>query len=91
MKNSLQNLKNKTSTIDFKQDKNSWRYEAKVNIDQTMNLVTHKIPQDKIPLKERKPMFVELDMQLEYLKHRRINLSLESIPTIRNADDAWFA
>jgi len=37
-----------------------------------------------------KPNVIEVDLQFEFLKHKRINLSLDQLPDIRTAGDTWF-
>ena len=38
----------------------------------------------------RKPNVMEVDLQFEFLKHKRINMSLDLLPDIRTAGDSWF-
>ena len=40
--------------------------------------------------RKTKPNVIEVDLQFEYLKHRRINLSFDLLPEIRAAGDTWF-
>jgi hypothetical protein len=40
--------------------------------------------------KKTKPNVLDIDLQFEFLKHRRINLSLDLLPEIRAAGDTWF-
>ncbi len=38
----------------------------------------------------RKPNVIDVDLQFEFLKHKRVNLSLDLLPDIRTAGDSWF-
>jgi len=70
-----------------------WRDEMEISLEDAKSLVQFRKSQAFVTPKTaaaRKPNVIDVDLQLEFLKHKRVNLSLDLSPDIRTAGDSWF-